>query len=272
MDGKRIAIIGAGIMGRSILRALMERGVPAERLSATTRRRETAESVAAETGVAVSTDNPAAARGAEVIILAVKPMSITEVVSDLVAAGSLGEGALLVSIAAGVRLESIERAAGDSTRVVRAMPNLPCAIGSGMTVLSRGKHAADGDVDVARTIFEPMGLVRELDEKQMDTVTGLAASGPAFFYVMIEALADGAVARGLPRDAAIEIAAQIAHGAGRMVLETGKHPAALKDEVTTPAGCTIAGILALEDGRIRSTLSRAVEIASIRAGELGSKD
>lgn len=149
------------------------------------------------------------------------------------------------------------------------MPNTPCHIGRGMTVVSRGAEATDEHVAVAVAIFETMGRVLELEEKHMDTVTGLSASGPAFIYVIIEALADGGVMRGLPRGAAIELAAQMTLGAAEMVLKTGRHPASLKDDVTTPAGCTIAGILALEDGRIRSVLARGVETAARVAGELG---
>jgi pyrroline-5-carboxylate reductase len=138
-----------------------------------------------------------------------------------------------------------------------------------MTVISRGPHASDAHVSQALKVFAPLGRTLELEEKHMDTVTGLSASGPAFVFVMIEALADGGVARGLPRQVAIQMASQMVFGAAAMVLESGRHPAALKDDVTTPAGCTIAGILALEDGRIRSVLARAVEVASVRAGELG---
>ncbi len=135
-------------------------------------------------------------------------------------------------------------------------------------MLSPGQRAGAAHLKLARALFAPLGRVVELEEKHMDTVTGLSASGPAFVYVILEALADGGVARGLPRGTALEMAAQMVYGAAAMVLETGRHPASLKDDVTTPAGCTIAGILALEDGKIRSVLSRAVEVAALRAGEL----
>lgn len=256
------------MMGTAIVESLIANGHPHERLRATTRTDESARRLR-DKGFDASIDNLAATEDADVVILSVKPMAIRAVASDLATRGKLAPGALIISIAAGVRSRVIEEAMSHSNPVIRAMPNLPCAIGRGMTVLSRGRDATDEQIRTARTLFEPMGRVTELDETHMDTVTGLAASGPAFFYVIIEALADGAVARGLPRNVAIEMAAQIAYGAGSMVLETGNHPAALKDEVTTPAGCTIAGILALEDGRIRSVLSRAVEVASVRAGELG---
>jgi pyrroline-5-carboxylate reductase len=182
---------------------------------------------------------------------------------------ALKRGSLVISIAAGVKTDAIAQVVGEHVPVIRAMPNTPCAIGRGMTVISRGPWSTEAHAALALKLFAPLGRALELEEKHMDTVTGLSASGPAFVFVMIEALADGGVARGLPRQVAIEMAGQMVFGAAAMVLESGRHPAALKDDVTTPAGCTIAGILALEDGRIRSVLSRAVEVASVRAGELG---
>jgi len=269
MKSKKISILGAGTMGQAILKGLVEAGHPKRNLRATTRTKDAAARVTKAFGVPVTTDNLEAAADADIIVLALKPMTIAPVAEKLAAAGSLRKGALVISIAAGVKTAAIEEIVGDRVHVIRAMPNTPCAISSGMVVLSRGSRADDAHIGVARKIFEPLGRVAELEEKHMDTVTGLSASGPAFVYVMIEALADGGVARGLPRQIAIEMAAQMVFGAASMVLRTGRHPAALKDDVTTPAGCTIAGILALEDGRIRSVLSRAVEVASVRAGELG---
>ena len=152
--------------------------------------------------------------------------------------------------------------------VVRAMPNTPCAIGRGVTVLARGPGADDGHLALARTLFTALGAVLELEEKHMDTVTGLSGSGPAFIYLVLEAMAEGAVMRGLPRPVALELAARVAQGAAEMVLATGRHPAALRDDVTTPAGCTVAGLLVLEDGRLRSVVARGVEMAAKVAGEL----
>ncbi len=269
LQRKNIAVLGAGTMGQAILGGLIAHGHPKRRLGATTRTRAAAEKLSAERGVKAGTDNVAAARGADVVVLTLKPMNILLVCRGLVEAGALKRGALVISIAAGVKTEAVAEVLGEQVPIIRAMPNTPCAIGQGMTVLSRGAHAGDSHVALARSLFAPLGRVAELEEKHMDTVTGLSASGPAFVFVMIEALADGGVARGLPRQLAIEMAAQMVFGAAAMVLESGRHPAALKDDVTTPAGCTIAGILALEDGRIRSVLSRAVEVASVRAGELG---
>lgn len=266
---KTIAILGAGTMGQAIIRGLVGAGHPKRQIRATTRTADAASRLQKELGVRTGTDNADAARGADLVVLALKPKNIAPMVERLRDEGALDRRSLLVSIAAGVKTSAIEAAAPARVPVIRAMPNTPAAIGRGVTVLSAGSHAKSADLRAARAIFEPLGRVLELEEKHMDTVTGLSASGPAFIYVIIEALADGAVARGLPRGVAIEMAAQMVFGSAAMVLETGRHPASLKDDVTTPAGCTIAGILALEDGRIRSVLSRAVEIASVRAGELG---
>lgn len=270
LSDKRIAIIGSGTMGRALAGGLLSsKKLTPDRLAATARTRVSAEKLAHDLRIACSTDNAEAARGAGVVVLCVKPRDVGKVVEGLKAKGSLEHGPLLVSIAAGISTGFVEEHAGAGVPVVRAMPNTPCFIGKGMTVVSPGREATEEHVAIAVAIFETMGRVMELEEKHMDTVTGLSASGPAFIYVIIEALADGGVMRGLPRAAAIHLAAQMTLGAAEMVLRTGRHPASLKDDVTTPAGCTIAGILALEDGRIRSVLARGVETAARVAGELG---
>jgi len=270
MRSRRIAVLGLGMMGVSIVEGLARAGHPKRRIAGTTRTAAGAARLVRELDIEVGHDNVAAASAADVVIFALKPPKTLEVAAALGAAGALRPGTLAISIAAGVRSAQLEEALGARTPVVRAMPNTPCRIGCGTTVLAAGRRAGASHLRAARAIFEPLGRVVELEEKHMDTVTGLSASGPAFIYVILEALADGGVARGLPRAVALELAAQMVFGAAAMVLRSGQHPAALKDDVTTPAGCTIAGILALEDGKIRSVLSRAVEIASIRAGELAT--
>jgi pyrroline-5-carboxylate reductase len=177
-------------------------------------------------------------------------------------------GALVVSIAASVPTKFIEQHLGEKAAVVRAMPNTPCAIGAGMTGIARGSHASEANMELARAMFEAVGRAVIVDEKHMDAVTGLSASGTAFIYIILESLAEGGVKVGLPRDVATLLAAQTMHGAARTVLETGEHPAQLKDAVTTPAGCTIDGIMELEDGKLRVTLIKAVTKATERAKEL----
>jgi len=269
MKQQKIAVLGTGTMGQVILRGLLAAGHPRRQLLATVRTPESATALGRELGIAVGTDNVAAARAADLVIFALKPKTLPPVARALAEAGALRRGTVAISIAAGVSTAQLEAWLGAGVPVIRAMPNTPCAVRHGMTVLSPGSHVRRAHLAAAREIFAPLGRVLELPEQHMDTVTGLSASGPAFVYVILEALSDGGVARGLPRKVAVEMAAQMVYGAAAMVLASGRHPAALKDDVTTPAGCTIAGILALEDGRIRSVLARAVEVASIRAGELG---
>jgi pyrroline-5-carboxylate reductase len=270
LSGKRIAIIGTGTMGRALAGGLLRSAkVEAARIVGTARTRQTAEKLSGELGLRCTTDNAEAAREADILVLCLKPKDVVKACEGLRLKGALGHAPLVVSIAAGVTTAALEEALGEGIPVVRAMPNTPCFIGKGMTVVAKGSRAKATHIEVAREIFTPLGRFIELDEKHMDTVTGLSASGPAFMYVIIEALADGGVMRGLPRTVAIELAAQMTLGAAEMVLATGRHPASLKDDVTTPAGCTIAGILALEDGRIRSVLARGVETAAKVAAELG---
>lgn len=272
MLGKRkIAIIGSGTMGRALVAGLLRSGkMKPGSLRATARTKASAEKLHEDLGVPAGTDNADAARRSDVVVLCVKPKDVVKVVEGLRAKGALSPTRLLVSIAAGVSTGILEGVAGPGIRVVRAMPNTPCFIGKGVTVVCRGSEAGEEDAAVAREIFSTMGRALELEEKHMNTVTGLSASGPAFIYLILEALADGGVMRGLPRAVACELAAAMTAGAAEMVLQTGRHPASLKDDVTTPAGCTIAGILVLEDGKIRSVLARGIETAARVAGELGT--
>lgn len=266
-----LAVIGCGTMGRAILTGLVDAGVlPRDRVIATVRRADTARQVAEELQVQATTDNVAAVRQSDAVLLAVKP----QVAAEVLTAPGLQEALqdkLLISIAAGVRLAQLD-AWLPRTALVRAMPNTPCTIREGMTVLAPGPRTTDAHLAFAQEIFGAVGRCRVLAETYLDAVTALGGSGPAFACVLLEAMADGGVMMGLPRGVAVEIAAQTMQGAARMVLQTGAHPAALKDAVTTPAGCTIAGLLTMEDGRIRSTLARAIQEATLVAGGLGQGD
>lgn len=264
------AILGAGTMGQAVLRGLVTRaGVDPRRVAATVKHADRAESVATALGVRVGTDNVEAARGADVILLATKPKDVMALLEGLRAAGALDHQPLVISIAAGVTLARIEAVLPPGARAIRAMPNTPCVVGEGMTVLSRGQRATDADLELGCAVFRNLGRARVLDEEHLDTVTGLSGSGPAFIYVVIEALSEGGVMMGLPRAVAVELAAQTVAGAARMVLETGRHPASLKDDVTTPAGCTVAGLMEMEDGKIRSVLARTVQVSALAAAGLG---
>lgn len=263
------ALLGFGTMGRALATGLLAQGLATPKTLRVGARRPDAARAQAEPMGLVARSPEEAARDAEILVLAVKPRDAEGLLHRLREAHALDHQPLLISIAAGVRTAFLaERAPGCA--VVRAMPNTPCAIGKGVTVISAGPGAGPEHLAQARHIFGCLGAVLELDEKHMDTVTGLGGSGPAFIYLVLEAMAEGAVMRGMPRAVALELAARVALGAAEMLLATGRHPAALRDDVTTPAGCTIAGLLALEDGRIRSVLARGVETAGRVAGELAS--
>ncbi|MBK8978447.1 MAG: pyrroline-5-carboxylate reductase [Planctomycetes bacterium] len=262
----RLTILGCGTLGETILGGLLASGVDAADVVVTGRRDERMRELAERYGVRALLDNAAAVAAADVALLTVKPQAAAGVLAGL--DGALGGGKLLISACAGVAIERIRAIVGD-VPVIRAMPNTPARIREGMTVLAPGPGVDAAALARAERIFAAVGRVRVLEEKHMDVVTGLSGSGPAFAFVILEALADGGVMMGLPRDAAIELAAQTVQGAARLALHTREHPAALKDQVTTPAGCTIAGLLTLEDGRIRSTLARAIQEATRVAGGLG---
>ena len=270
---QRIAILGTGTMGRALANGLIQADVvAADRVRGTVKDEREAADVRPLVPFPVGTDNVAAARDADVVFLCTKPRHAPTVVANLSAAGALDHDPLVISIAAGVATATLEQASGRTLRVVRAMPNTPCLVGEGMVVIARGAHAGAADLDRAADFFAPLGRVRPLDEEHMNAVTGLSGAGPAFIYVIIEALAEGGVMTGLPRKVATELAAQTVKGAARMVLDTGRHPAALKDDVTTPAGCTISALLSMEDGRLRSVLARGVQEAARAAAGLGRQE
>ena len=270
LDGRSVAILGTGTMGRALGSGLTREGARCT-LRGTVKHESERLTVAGLVPFPVGTDNAAAARAADVVLLCTKPKGAAPLLRELTAAGALDHDPLVVSICAGVSTRTLADACAGKARIVRAMPNTPCLIGEGMTVIAPGPRATEDDVQVALAIFRPLGRALELDEEHMNTVTGLSGSGPAFVYVIIEALSEGGVMMGLPRQVALELAAQTVKGAARMVLETGRHPAALKDDVTTPAGCTISALLLLEDGRLRSVLARGVQEAARAAAGLGGE-
>jgi pyrroline-5-carboxylate reductase len=265
---KTLAVIGCGTMGEAIVRGIFRAGkLPPAQVHATDRREDLVKELAARHGMRTSYDNLAAAQEAAAALVCLKPQHMQSVLDTAPMRDALA-GKAVISIAAGVRLAQLQ-AWLPRSQVIRAMPNTPAIIGQGMTVIARGTGVSNEQIALAQEIFNAVGRCTELDEANMDVITALNGSGPAFAYLVLEALADGAVMMGLRRDVAFTVAAQMLQGSARMVLETGLHPAALKDQVTTPAGCTIAGLLTLEDGRIRSVLARAVQEAARVAGELG---
>ncbi len=264
---KRLAVLGAGKMGGILLQAFLKSGVvAAENLCATVAHQERAKSLARQLSIPVTCNDAAAAKNADVILLCVKPQAVGEVLQEI--RPEIGSEQVVISVAASVPTSYIEERLPAKVPVVRAMPNTPAMVGAGITGICPGSHATSQHLHMACRLFDTVGKTVTVDEKHMDAVTGLSASGPAFIYIVLESLAEAGVKVGLPRDLATLLAAQTTLGASRVVLETGSHPALLKDAVTTPAGCTIDGILELEEGKLRVTLIKAVVKATQRAKEL----
>jgi pyrroline-5-carboxylate reductase len=267
LAGKRVAVLGAGKMGGILVKALLEKKLLSPKLTtATVQHEERAATLTKKLGIRVGTDNVAAAKKADIVLVCLKPQAVSGVMEEIRASARPEQ--LVISVAASVPTAAIENALGGKVPVVRAMPNTPCAIGQGMTALCKGAHAGAQHLEIASELFRVVGRTVVVDEKHMDAVTGLSASGPAYIYIILESLAEAGVKVGLPRDVATLLAAQTALGAAAVVLETGDHPALLKDAVTTPAGCTIDGIMELEEGKLRVTLIKAVVKAAQRAKEL----
>jgi pyrroline-5-carboxylate reductase len=264
---RKVAVLGAGKLGSILVQALLKAELLSrDNIRATVRHTERADALKNKLHIRVGTNNAEAVRGADIILVCVKPQVVGEVMREIRAHVSPKQ--LLISVAASVPTGDIEKALAKKVPVVRAMPNTPCALGAGMTALCAGRYANAADVDLARAMFDVVGRTVVVDEKHMDAVTGLSASGPAYIYIILESLAEAGVKVGLPRDVATLLAAQTTMGAAKVVLETGDHPALLKDAVTTPAGCTIDGIMELEEGKLRVTLIKAVVKAAQRAKEL----
>jgi pyrroline-5-carboxylate reductase len=267
LAGKKVAFLGAGKMGGIILQALLKNGMLSPRSTcATVAHDERAKALAAKLKIKVGTNNAEAAKGADIIVIGVKPQVVEDVVREISAYITAKQ--VIISVAASVPTSMIENHLPPNVPVIRAMPNTPCLLGAGMTAICKGKHASAEDVAMTCRMFDVVGRTVVVDEKHMDAVTALSASGPAYIYIILESLAEGGVKLGLPRDIATLLAAQTTMGAARVVLETGDHPALLKDAVTTPAGCTIDAIMELEEGKLRVTLIKAVVKAAQRAKEL----
>ena len=262
----KLAVLGAGQLGETLIRGLLDAGLAdARSVTVTTLHRTRSRDLARRLGVRAAASNAEAVAGAQVVLLVVKPQQVVPVLREI--GPLLKPGQLLISAASSVSTAVIEKHLKAKVPVVRAMPNTPALVRQGMTALAGGRHATARHIARAEQLFGAVGRTVVLDERHVDAVTGLSASGPAFIYIVIESLADGGVKVGLPRDVALLLAAQTVKGAGAMVLETGQHPAMLKDAVTTPSGTTIDGILELEEGGLRVALLKAVVRATRRATE-----
>ena len=268
LKNRKIAILGLGKIGGALASSLVRNKIVSrENLIGTTGHRDSALEAAKRYGIKTLTDNVQAIADAQIIILAVKPQTMKKVLLEI--RDAVREDQLVLTLAAARTTRFIEEHLQKAIPVVRAMPNTPCLVNAGMTVLCPGRYASKEHIELAKEIFAAVGLVAVIDnEELMDAVTALSGSGPAYAYIIIEALAEGGVKVGLPRSLSTMLAAQSLLGAAKMVLETGEHPAKLKDEVTTPAGVTIDGIMALEDGGIRVTLIKTVDRATEKSKEL----
>jgi pyrroline-5-carboxylate reductase len=268
VKGKKVGFVGAGNMGEALIKGLVESNlVPATAIVIADSRAERAQEIAKQYGVRALADNTALVKGADVVILAVKPQIMAPVLREIMPA--LTNRPLLVSIAAGVSTATIQAVLGKYPRLIRVMPNTPALVLEGATAIARSAELDADDLETAQEIFTAVGRVVVLEEELMDAVTGLSGSGPAYVAIVIESLADGGVKMGLDRVTAMTLATQTVLGAARLIAETGVHPGALKDMVSSPGGTTIAGIAALEEGGIRTTFIRAVERATLRSRELG---
>jgi pyrroline-5-carboxylate reductase len=265
---KKIAFLGGGNMAEALIKGLLAAGTARpDQITVSDVSADRLAHMKKAYSITPAKTNSDAAREAGIIILSVKPQMIDRVLGEI--SGSVDTAKLVVSIAAGVGLAKIEKALSDGARVVRVMPNTPALVLAGAAALAGGKNATSDDLALAQGIFNAVGRSVIVEEKLMDAVTGLSGSGPAYAFVIIDALSDAGVKAGLPRPLALELAAQTMYGAAKMVLETKEHPGKLRDMVTSPGGTTIEGLHALEKGKLRATLMNAVEAATARSRELG---
>ena len=263
----KLGIIGCGKMGSALLKgAVQSKSVNPAEVFLHDAFSQLADQLAKDTGATALSSNAEVIAQSEAVLLCVKPQDMLGMLEQL---PETAKPPLFISIAAGLTISSFEQVLGANSRIVRVMPNTPALVSKGASAFSRGAGVNDEDAQFVHDILKAVGTVTEVPEKQLDAVTGLSGSGPAYIYTAIEALADGGVLMGLPKDKALTLAAQTVAGAAEMVLQQDEHPANLRDQVTSPGGTTIAGLSALEAGAFRATLIEAVRTATHRANELG---
>ncbi len=264
---RTIGFVGAGNMAEAMVRGLLRgRDFAPEQISASGPREERMRELREAYAISATTDNHVPA-SAEIVVLSVKPQILSRVLDEI--GGTISADALVISIAAGVPVAAIQARLASGTRVVRAMPNTPALVDAAATAIAGGEHARESDLEDAKRIFDAIGLTVILEESQLDAVTGLSGSGPAYVFLILEALSDAGVKVGLSRRTAQLLAAQTLLGSAKLLLETNEHPGRLKDMVTSPGGTAITGLHTLENGGVRTTLMNAVEAATRRSRELG---
>jgi len=264
----KLGFVGCGKMATALVGGVVQAGVcPADSIFVNDCIPAAAEMLARHTGAAALPNGPALASAVDALVLCVKPSDALDALRGM---GGALKGKLVISIVAGLSLSRLEEAAGPSARVVRVMPNTPALIHQGAAAFAPGRQATADDAALVSKIFSAVGRAVQVKESLLDAVTGLSGSGPAYVYLVIEALADGGVLMGLPRELALQLAAQTVAGSAAMVLQTGLHPAVLKDHVTSPGGTTIAGLEELESAAVRSALISAVRAATERSKQLGA--
>lgn len=262
-----VGIIGLGAMGRCIVSGLLDsKKLSKSAIGFTTRHDDSASKAEKDLGVVRCESNQDLVSRCETVLLAVKPQGLLEVLKEI--GPSVKADQTVISIVASATTTALESHLPGKPAVLRAMPNTPAFVGEGITAICAGKKVKDGDWDRANAIFEKLGKIVRVEETHMDAVTGLSGCGPAYVYLILESLTDAGIKVGLPRELATLLAAQTVLGSAKMLLETGRHPASLKDDVTTPAGCTIDGLMELEEGKLRVTLVKAVVQATRRAASL----
>jgi len=269
---KKIGFIGSGNMASVLIKGILKAGLVEEKsVFASDIDPEKLDNLKSEYGInTVFKDNKKVVEDCDIIVLAVKPQIMSRILSEIDEV--LDSDKLVISIAAGISTEYIDSLTGNDLKIIRAMPNTPALIMEGATAICPGDNVSEDDLKLAREIFSAVGVVAVVDETQMDAVTGLSGSGPAYIFMMIEALSDAGVKMGLSRKVSMKLAAQTVMGAAKLQIETGMHPGRLKDMVTSPGGTAIAGIHTLEQGALRTTLINAVENATLRSKELGKKN
>jgi pyrroline-5-carboxylate reductase len=267
LEKKRISVIGAGHMGSALIGGMLRGKLASPRqITATRRDEEGLKELRRKWGIHALADNARAVSGADIVILAVKPQMSREVLAGI--APVVDKSQLILSIMAGISTESINRGLKKPCPVVRAMPNTPAFVDAGATAIAAGAHAGPRDLELAEQVFGSVGQVVTLPEASLDAVTGLSGSGPVYIFMVIEAMIDGGVKMGIPRQVAAKLAAQTVYGSAKLVLETGRHPAILKDEVTTPGGTAINAVHMLEAKGLRAVLIDAIVTATQRSQEL----